>query len=82
LPFYADLALWTPVPPGNISVAAHLRRTIDWWLEQRTRAMGEVIGYWDFGNFRDANAGPLIAAWEYVEATADREWLARRILAA
>ena len=27
----------------------------------------------------DANASPLIAAWDYVEATGDRRWLARRI---
>ena len=79
LPFYADLALWTPVLPGNISIAAHTRRTIEWWLDYRTRRSGEVTGYWDIANFLDANAGPLIAAWDYVEATGDRDWLARRI---
>jgi hypothetical protein len=38
-----------------------------------------VICYWDYGNFLDANAGPLIAAWDYVEATGDTAWLRRRI---
>ena len=79
LTFYGDLALWTPELPGGISVAAHLRRTIDWWLDHRTRASGEVIGYWDIANFLDANTGPLIASWDYVEATGDHDWLLRRI---
>ena len=38
-----------------------------------------MICYWDKTHFLDANAGPLIAAWDYVEATGDQQWLARRI---
>ncbi len=79
LTFYADLALWTPVLPGNISAGAHVRSTLDWWLDHKTLPTGEVIGYWDIANFLDANTGPLIAAWDYVEATGDKAWLARRI---
>lgn len=77
--FYADQSLWTPQLTPDISVAALVRRTIDFWLDQRTRPTGEVICYWDYGNFLDANAGPIIASWDYFEATGDREWLARRI---
>jgi hypothetical protein len=77
--FYADQALWTPQLTPEISVASLVRRTVDWWLDHRTRPTGEVICYWDYGNFLDANAGPLIAAWDYVEATGDTAWLRRRI---
>jgi hypothetical protein len=77
--FYADQSLWTPQITPEISVASLVRRTIDFWLDQRTRPTGEVICYWDYGNFLDANAGPIIAAWDYFEATGDRDWLARRI---
>ena len=77
--FYADQALWTPRIAEGVSVAASVRRSIDWWLDQRTRPTGEVVCYWDFGNFLDADAGPLIAAWDYVESTGDQAWLARRI---
>ena len=77
--FYADQALWTPQVAPEVSVAALVRRTLDWWLDHRTRPTGEVISYWDYGNFLDANAGPLIAAWDYVEATGDTTWLRRRI---
>ena len=77
--FYADQALWTPQITPDVSAAALVRRSLDWWLDQRTRPTGEVVCYWDYGNFLDANAGPLIAAWDYVEATGDRRWLARRI---
>ena len=77
--FYADQALWTPDLSPEISVAKLVRRSIDWWLDQRTRPTGEVVCYWDFGNFLDANAGPLIAAWDYVESSGDVAWLQRRI---
>ena len=77
--FYADQILWTPEVAQGISAAALVRRSVDWWLEHRTRETGEVVCYWDYGNFLDANAGPLIAAWDYVEATRDTDWAARRI---
>ncbi len=77
--FYADQALWTPDLAPGVLVMGLVRRSIDWWLDRRTRLNGEVVCYWDYGNFLDANAGPLIAAWDYVEAEGDREWLARRI---
>jgi hypothetical protein len=74
--FYADQALWMPKVTPEISVAALVRRSVDFWLEKRTRPTGEVICYWDYGNFLDANAGPIIAAWDYVESTGDKPWLA------
>lgn len=77
--FHADLALWVPEVAPGISAMAQVKRSLEWWLNTRTRASGEVVGYWDIGNFLDANASPLIAAWDYVEATGDRDWLARRI---
>jgi hypothetical protein len=77
--FYADQALWTPQITPEISIMTLVRRTIDWWLDHRTRPTGEVICYWDYGNFLDADAGPLIAAWDYVEATGDAQWLAQRM---
>ena len=83
--FYADQAFFMPEIAPGISVMPLVRRTIDYWLDQRMRRdaagrpTGEVIGYWDYGDFLDANAGPLIAAWDYVEATGDLDWLRRRI---
>jgi hypothetical protein len=83
--FYADQALWMPDIAPGVSVAPLVRRTIEYWLDRRMRRdargqlTGEITGYWDYGNFLDANAGPLIAAWDYVQMTNDRAWLARRI---
>ncbi len=77
--FYADQALWTPQIADGVAVAASVRWSIDWWLDHRTRPNGEVVCYWDYGNFLDADVGPLIAAWDYVESTGDQAWLARRI---
>lgn len=77
--FYADQAFWTPDVAPGVSMMPLLRRTIEFWLDQRTRPNGEVVCYWDYGNFLDANAGPLIATWDYVEANGDTAWLGQRI---
>jgi len=77
--FYADQAFWTPELAPGVSVMPVLRRTLDWWLDQKVLPSGEMICYWDKTHFLDANAGPLIAAWDYVEATGDQQWLAQRI---
>jgi hypothetical protein len=77
--FYADHMLWTPTVAEGISVAALVRRAVEFWLDHRTHTSGEVVGYWDYTNFLDANAGPPICAWDYVEATGDLTWLEKRI---
>ncbi len=77
--FYADQAFWTPQLAPEILAMPLVRRTLDWWLDEKVLPTGEVICYWDKTNFLDANAGPLIAAWDYVEASGDKEWLTRRI---
>jgi hypothetical protein len=77
--FYADQAFWTPELAPGVSSMNLVRRTLDWWLDQKVRPSGEVICYWDKADFLDANSGPLIAAWDYVEITKDKKWLNRRI---
>ena len=76
---WADEAFLTPAFSPDIRLMDMVRRTLDWWLDHRTRPTGEVVAYWDYADMLDANASPLIAAWDYVEATGDRAWLARRI---
>ncbi len=77
--FYADQALWAPRPAESVDVMAMVGRTLDWWLDEKVLPDGNVICYWDKKDFLDANAGLLIAAWDYVEVTGDAAWLARRI---
>jgi hypothetical protein len=83
--FYADQAFFMPEIAPGITVMPLVRRTVDYWLDQRMRRdsvgrpTGEITGYWDYGDFLDANASPLIAAWDYVESTDDLDWLVRRI---
>ncbi len=79
LHLWADHALLTPAFSSDIRPADLVRRTVDWWLDHRTRPTGEVVSYWHYADMLDANASPLIAAWDYVEATGDRRWLAERI---
>jgi hypothetical protein len=83
--FYADQAFFYPRITPGVSVMPLVRRTVDYWLEQRMRRdpagrlTGEITGYWDYGGFLDAEASPLIAAWDYVESTGDLDWLVRRL---
>ena len=83
--FYADQAFFMPEIAPGVSVMPLVRRTIDYWLDKRMRRdaagrlTGEITGYWDYGDFLDAEASPLIAAWDYVESTGDLDWLRRRI---
>jgi len=79
LRFQADHTLWFPIAASGISVAALVRRTLEWWLDHRMSATGEVVGYWNIANFLDANAALLTAAWVYVESTGDENWLASRM---
>jgi len=76
---YADQAFWTPDLAPGVSVVALVRRTVEFWLDRRVRRTGEMVGYWNYCNFLDANAGPLIAAWDYVESTQDLRWLRERM---
>jgi hypothetical protein len=83
--FYADQAFFMPEIAPGISVMPLVRRTIDYWLAKRMRRdaagrlTGEITGYWDYGGFLDAEASPLIAAWDYVESTGDLGWFAGRV---
>ncbi|HTL27593.1 MAG TPA: GH116 family glycosyl hydrolase, partial [Tepidisphaeraceae bacterium] len=76
---WADQILLTPEFDKDIHLADLVRRTIDWWIDHRTKPTGEVYAYWDHADMLDANASPLMAAWDYVEASRDRTWLSQRI---
>jgi hypothetical protein len=76
---WADHVLLVPHLAPGVDAPGLVRRTVDWWLDQRTRPTGEVVAYWDYGDMLDANASPIIAAWDYVEASGDDAWLTRRI---
>jgi hypothetical protein len=76
---FADHMLWTPWLAEGISAAQLVRNSIEYWLLKRTNSSGEIVGYGDYYNFLDANPSPIIAAWDYVEASGDLTWLERMI---
>ena len=82
--FYADQISLTP-PPIRDELTPMLRRTIEYWIDTKMRRdaagkeTGEITGYWDYHDFLDANASPVIAAWDYVEASGDKTWLAKKL---
>lgn len=83
--FYADQAFFIPEPFPGVNLMPLVRRSIEYWIDTKMikdasgAETGELICYWNYAHFLDANAGPLIAAWDYVEITDDRDWLVRKI---
>lgn len=76
---YADHAFFTPQLAPDINAMYYVGRTLDWWLEKRMLPSGEVPGYTRFVDFLDTNPSILMSAWDYAEATGDRNWLEKRI---
>lgn len=77
--FYADHAFFTPYLTNSISLLSYLRKSIEFWQDEKMHSNGEIIGYRTHINFLDANPSILISAWVYVEATGDTAWLNARI---
>ncbi len=75
---WSDAALLVPEAASGVSFTSQVRRTLDWLLENRVQPNGETIGY-ENRPMLDANAAPVISAWNYVEATGDTQWLAAKI---
>jgi len=82
---YADHIFWLPELPAKISAAALLRRTLDETFRVRLGTNGSLVGYWMptsvgiYSDFLDSQPSILISAWDYVEATNDRQWLSENI---
>lgn len=76
---YADQALYLPELAPGISAMPIVKRTLDWWMDEKTSTTGECIGYWAYYHFLDSNPSLIISAWDYVESERDLEWLKRRI---
>lgn len=77
--FYADQAFFHPEPTPGVKVMTLVRDTIDFWITKKVEPTGEVICYWSYLNFLDANSSPLLSAWDYLEITGDKDWLQKRI---
>ena len=75
----ADHSLLVPELAPGVRVAPMLRRTVDYWLDTKMTPEGEIFYYERRTGSMDANPSTLIAAWAYVEATNDLDWLKRRV---
>ncbi len=77
--FYGDHAFLVPELAPGVSATTQIRQTLDWWLDDQLTETGEMAAWPEIFGMLDANAAPLIAAWDYVESTGDLSWLAERI---
>jgi hypothetical protein len=75
----ADHVLLVPDLGAGVRATVPLRNTLDWWLDHGINEQGEMKSWREVRGMLDANAGPLIGAWCYVEASGDTAWLAKRI---
>lgn len=78
LGYYVDHILLAPNLPGGVRADGVLRRTVDFWIEQRLRPEGSLPNYHAADKMLDANAGLLIGAWGCMKADFDRAWLVSR----
>jgi Bacterial alpha-L-rhamnosidase 6 hairpin glycosidase domain len=70
---YADVALYSPELPGELSAMDIVRASLDAYLDG-------ADGYGKPSDgFIDSEPSLLIAAWDYYVATGDRAWLSRRV---
>ena len=83
--FYADHVLWIPLLAPGVSAARMLRQTLEMTLDTRMDPTGRLVGYWmpthvgAYADFLDSQPSVLVAAWDYVEASGDLDWLKHRI---
>ncbi len=76
-----DATLMVPELCPGISMAPLLRRAIEYWIDHKTDGDG-LVAYTAGGrdqNVMDGNPAVIIAAWCYVEASNDADWLACRV---
>ena len=77
----ADHVLLAPELAPGVTATIPLRNTLDWWLDHGIEDSGEMRSWRNVRGMLDANAGPLIGAWCYIEASGDMSWLQRRMRA-
>ena len=81
-----DHVLLVPDLAKDISLLPLLRRTIEYWMTEEILPDGRIF-YVENGKshptlqpMMDSNPAVLIAAWDYVEASADEKWLRENIV--
>jgi hypothetical protein len=75
----ADHVLLHPTLAPGIDATVPLRHTLDWWLDNGISPNGEMKSWRVVHGMLDANAAPIIAAWDYIEASNDLNWASKRI---
>ena len=75
-----DPALLVPELAPGVSVPQMVRRSVDYWLDEGRTPDGELYYVVHSGTgMMDSHPSIVIAAWSYVAATGDLDWLGRRI---
>jgi hypothetical protein len=76
----ADHALLVPRLAAGVSVLPMLRRTVEFWMDQKANEEGiisYVVSYTQ--QMMDANPAVLIGSWAYATGAGDMAWLRARI---
>lgn len=76
--YYSTAIRIHPVPVPGIDLRPLLRRSLDFWLANKVRGLGNVAAFGDYDLYLETNANLVVAAWDYWKASGDREWLSRQ----
>lgn len=73
--YYSGPIRMHPVPIDGIDLRVLLRRTLDYWLRQPVRGLGNVAAFGDYDLYLETNANLIVAAWDYWKASGDTGWV-------
>ncbi|MCF7837992.1 MAG: hypothetical protein K9N49_05120 [Candidatus Marinimicrobia bacterium] len=73
--FYSDAIRCLPEPLPGIDLPMLVRRTLDDWFANRVMQHGNVAAFCKSDTYLFTNPALICAAWDYVDATGDLDWL-------
>jgi hypothetical protein len=76
--YYSTAVRLHSVPVPGIDLRPLLRRSLDYWLANKVRGLGNVAAFGDYDLYLETNANLVVAAWDYWKSSGDRDWLLKQ----
>ena len=77
--YYSGAIRMDPVLAPGIDLRPLLRRSLDYWLENKVRGEGNVEAFDNYDLYLVTNPNLIVAAWDYWKASGDVEWVRKHI---
>jgi Bacterial alpha-L-rhamnosidase 6 hairpin glycosidase domain len=77
--YYSAPIRMHPILTPGIDLRPLLRRSLDYWLENKVRGEGNVEAFDNYDLYLVTNPNLILAAWDYWKASGDVEWVRKHI---